>query len=102
MQGSRQRGEREAIARDQPIRARGDRAVNDVVGSTNNGRRTQLAHRRAGDHRTVSGIQEKIIEKRGRSLVSRLANGKNDKERYRKWRGFTTILQAESGDSFPS
>ena len=43
------------------------------------------AHR-ALNRRTVAGIQEKIVEKRGRSLVSRLAQAKNDKETIATWK----------------
>ena len=43
------------------------------------------AHR-ALNRRTVARIQEKIIEKHGRNLVSRLANAKNDKETIAAWR----------------
>ena len=42
-----------------------------------------LAHR---DRRTVAGIREKIIEKRGQNLLSRLANAKNDKETIATWK----------------
>ena len=38
------------------------------------------------NRRTVAGIQEKIIEKCGRSLLSRLANAKNDKETVATWK----------------
>ena len=38
------------------------------------------------DHRTVGGIQEKIVEKSGRSLMSRLAHAKNDKETIVTWK----------------
>ena len=38
------------------------------------------------DRRTVAGIQEKIIEKCGRNLLSRLANAKNDKETIATWK----------------
>ena len=41
---------------------------------------------RALNRRTVAGIQERIIEKRGRNLVSRLANAKNDKETIATWK----------------
>jgi len=36
--------------------------------------------------RTVAGIQEKIIEKGGRSLLSRFAHAKNDKETIATWK----------------
>ena len=35
---------------------------------------------------TVAGIQEKVIEKCGRNLLSRLANAKNDKETIAAWK----------------
>ena len=38
------------------------------------------------NRRTVAGIQEKIIEKCGRNLLSRLANAKNDKEMIATWK----------------
>ena len=38
------------------------------------------------DRRTVAGIQEKIIEKGGRSLLSRLAHAKSDKETITAWK----------------
>jgi len=38
------------------------------------------------DHRTVARIQEKIIEKGGRNLLSRLANATNDKETITTWK----------------
>jgi len=38
------------------------------------------------NRRTVAGIQENIIEKSGRSLLSRLANAKNDKETITTWK----------------
>ena len=38
------------------------------------------------DCRTIAGIQEKIIEKCGRNLLSRLANAKNDKETIATWK----------------
>ena len=41
---------------------------------------------RALYRRTVAGIQEKIIEKCGRNLLSRLANAKNDKETVATWK----------------
>ena len=41
---------------------------------------------RALDRRTVAGIQEKIIEKYGRNLLSRLASAKNDKETITTWK----------------
>jgi len=34
----------------------------------------------------VAGIQAKIIEKRGRNLLSRLAHAKNDKETIATWK----------------
>ena len=43
------------------------------------------AHR-ALDRRTVAEIQKKIIEKRGRRLLSRIANAKNDKEAIPIWK----------------
>ena len=43
------------------------------------------AHRTL-NRRTVAGIQEKIVEKRGRNLLSRLANAKNDKETLTTWK----------------
>jgi len=43
------------------------------------------AHR-ALDRRTVAGIQEKIVEKCGRNLLSRLGNAKNDKEAIASWK----------------
>ena len=41
---------------------------------------------RALNRRTVAGIQEKIVEKGGRNLVSRLAHAKNDKETIATWK----------------
>jgi len=41
---------------------------------------------RVPNRRTVAGIQEKIIEKCGRSLLSRLTNAKNDKETLATWK----------------
>ena len=41
---------------------------------------------RALDCRTVTGIQEKIIEKGGRILLSRLAHARNDKETITSWK----------------
>jgi len=41
---------------------------------------------RAPDRRTVARIQEKIIEKSGRNLLSRLGNAKNDKETVVTWK----------------
>jgi len=38
------------------------------------------------NRRTVAGIQEKIVEKGGRNLVSRLAHAKNDKETIATWK----------------
>jgi len=38
------------------------------------------------NHRTVAGIQEKIIEKSRRNLLSRLANTQNDKEALATWK----------------
>ena len=43
------------------------------------------AHRTL-NRRTVAGIREKIVEKCGRSLLSRLANAKNDKETLATWK----------------
>ena len=43
------------------------------------------AHR-VVNRRTVAGIQEKIVKKRGRGLLSRLANAKNDKETITTWK----------------
>jgi len=43
------------------------------------------AHR-ALNRRTVAGIREKITEKCGRGLLSRLANAKNDKETLATWK----------------
>ena len=42
------------------------------------------AHR-PPNHRTMAGIQEKIIEKCGQNLVSRLAHVKNDKQTITTW-----------------
>ena len=36
--------------------------------------------------RTVTGIQEKIVEKGGRNFLSRLAHAKNDKETIAAWK----------------
>ena len=36
--------------------------------------------------RTVSGIQEKVVEKGGRNLLSRLAHAKNDKDTIVAWK----------------
>ena len=77
-------GERKAIGRDQSIRARRDWAVKDV-GLTGDGYCTQLTHH-ARDNRTVAGIQERITEKRGRGLLSRLTNAKNDKDMIVAWK----------------
>ena len=44
------------------------------------------ATHRALDRRTVAGIQENIIEKGGRNLLSRLAHAKNDKETITAWK----------------
>jgi len=41
---------------------------------------------RAINRSTVAGIQEKVIEKCGRNLLSRLANAKNDKETITAWK----------------
>ena len=41
---------------------------------------------RALDRRTVAGIQEKIVDKCGRNLLSRLANAKSDKETIATWK----------------
>jgi len=41
---------------------------------------------RALDRRTVAGIQEKIIEKSGRNLLSRLVNARSDKETISTWK----------------
>ena len=41
---------------------------------------------RAVNRSTVAGIQEKIIEKRGRNWLSQLANAKNDKETITAWK----------------
>jgi len=41
---------------------------------------------RAINRSTVAGIQEKVIEKCGRNLLSRLANAKNDKEMITAWK----------------
>ena len=38
------------------------------------------------DRRAVAEIQEKIIEKRGRNLVSRLFHAKDDKEAIGGWK----------------
>jgi len=38
------------------------------------------------NRRTVARIQEKIIEKCGRGLLSRLANAKSDKETLATWK----------------
>jgi len=43
------------------------------------------AHR-APDRRTVAEIQEKIVEKSGRNLLSRLVDAKNDKETIATWK----------------
>ena len=52
-----------------------------------------LVHR-ALDYRTMAGIQEKIIKKGGRSLLSRLAHAKNDKETVAAWKlDLNRILQ---------
>jgi len=44
-----------------------------------------FAHR-ALNRRTVAEIQKKIIEKRGRHLLSRIAHAKNDKEEIPTWK----------------
>ena len=41
---------------------------------------------RTVNRRTVAGIQEKIVEKCGRNLLSRLANAKSDKETIATWK----------------
>jgi len=44
--------------------------------------------------RTVAEIQEKVIEKGGRNLLSRLVNAKNDKEAMATWRAdLNRVLQ---------
>ena len=55
------------------------------MSSTSDRHRAHPAHR-ALDRRTVAAVQEKIIEKRGRGVFSRLANAKNDKEMIAAWK----------------
>jgi len=55
------------------------------VSSINDAYCMHLAHC-AFDHRTMAEIQGKIIEKRERGLLSRLARAKNDKETIAAWK----------------
>ena len=55
------------------------------MSSTNNAHHVRFIYH-ALYHRTVAGIQERIIGKRGRNVVSRVLHAKGDKETIAAWR----------------